>query len=185
MSNGINRFQNKMVRIGTIGGGIIFGGAVLGPYIMPFLPLIIAAAASIAVGLCVRGIFTRKMNRRLNRPYRYTGGDASFASSKSFKNAPKPNKKTARRDAKKARGRVEDESNARTNPPPPPDSLSLYRNLLGLRQGFTSDELKAAYHDAAAKYHPDRYASASRRDRENAESVMKQINEAYAILKAV
>jgi hypothetical protein len=162
---------------------------------MPFLPLIIAVAASGIIGLCVRGIFIGKMNRRLNQPYRYTGGDASSES------APEPNKKTARRSADKARERVDGGSadaahgnggGGSANPPPPesppqstPDSLALYRNLLGLRPGFTSNELKAAYHDAAVKYHPDRYAAASRRDRENAESVMKQINEAYAILKAV
>jgi hypothetical protein len=146
------------------------------------LPLIIAVAASGIIGLCVRGIFIGRMNRRLNQPYRYTGGDASSES------APEPNKKTARRGADKARERV-DSASASANPPPPEpqasDSLALYRNLLGLRPGFTSNELKAAYHDAAVKYHPDRYAAASRRDRENAEALMKQINEAYAILKAV
>jgi len=66
----------------------------------------------------------------------------------------------------------------------PPDSLSLYRNLLGLGPRFTDEELKAAYRNAAAMYHPDRYASASRRDRENAEDLMKKVNEAYETLKS-
>jgi DnaJ-class molecular chaperone len=33
-------------------------------------------------------------------------------------------------------------------------------------------------------YHSDRYASATRRERENAEDLMKKVNEAYENLKA-
>jgi predicted lipid-binding transport protein (Tim44 family) len=66
-----------MVRIGTIIGGVIFGGAILGPYIMPFLPLIITIAASIITGLCIKKIFITKMNKRFNQPYRFTNATAS------------------------------------------------------------------------------------------------------------
>jgi hypothetical protein len=66
---------------------------------------------------------------------------------------------------------------------PPPDVLSFYRSLLGLKLRFTKDELKNAYRGFAEKYHPDRYMSALKRDRENAETLMKQINVAYEILK--
>ena len=66
---------------------------------------------------------------------------------------------------------------------PPPDMLAFYRNLLGLRLRFTHNELKAAFREAATKYHPDRYNTSESRDRENAETLMKQVNEAHEILK--
>jgi DnaJ-class molecular chaperone len=65
----------------------------------------------------------------------------------------------------------------------PPDSLSLYRNLLGLGPRFTGEELKAAYRSAAAMYHPDRFAAATRKERETAGDLMKKVNEAYETLK--
>jgi len=65
------------------------------------------------------------------------------------------------------------------------DLLSFYRNLLGLKLRFSQDELKKSYRDAVVKYHPDRYGSSSPRDRENAEMLMKQVNEAYEKLKEV
>jgi hypothetical protein len=63
------------------------------------------------------------------------------------------------------------------------DLLSFYRSLLGLRHNFSQAELKDAYRKAVGRYHPDRYGSSSPRDRENAEILMKQINEAYERLK--
>ena len=36
---------------------------------------------------------------------------------------------------------------------------------------------------AIGKYHPDKYGTSSPRDRENAERLMKQVNEAYEALK--
>jgi DnaJ-domain-containing protein 1 len=67
--------------------------------------------------------------------------------------------------------------------PPQPDMISFYRNLLGLKLQFTRDELKTAHREAVKKYHPDTYTGASRRDCENAEILMKQVNEAYEVLK--
>jgi hypothetical protein len=67
--------------------------------------------------------------------------------------------------------------------PPQSDMISFYRNLLGLRLQFTRDELKTAHREAVKKYHPDTYTGASGRDRENAEILMKQVNEAYEVLK--
>ena len=64
-----------------------------------------------------------------------------------------------------------------------PDLIAFYRNLLDLKLRFSQDELKTAYRKAVEKYHPDRYGAASLRDRENAETLMKQINEAYDTLK--
>jgi len=63
--------------------------------------------------------------------------------------------------------------------------LSFYRNLLCLKLRFSYDELKKSYREAVGKYHPDRYSSSSPRDRENAEMLMKQVNEAYERLKEV
>jgi DnaJ-class molecular chaperone len=68
---------------------------------------------------------------------------------------------------------------------PPPDMIAFYRNLLGLKLQFTYTELKTAFRESVAKYHPDTYSSSSSRDRENAEMLMKQINEAYDTLKKV
>jgi len=65
------------------------------------------------------------------------------------------------------------------------DLVSFYRNLLGLKLRFSHDELKKSYREAVGKYHPDRYGSSSSRDRENAEMLMKQVNEAYEKLKEV
>jgi len=63
------------------------------------------------------------------------------------------------------------------------DLISFYRNLLGLKLRFSQEELKKSYREAVGKYHPDRYVSSSPRDRENAEMLMKQVNEAYEKLK--
>ena len=63
------------------------------------------------------------------------------------------------------------------------DMIAFYRKLLGLKLRFTQAELKIAYREAVGKYHPDRYGSSSARDRDNAEMLMKQVNEAYEFLK--
>ena len=65
------------------------------------------------------------------------------------------------------------------------DLISFYRNLLGLKLRFSQEELKKSYREAVGKYHPDRYGTSSPRDRENAEMLMKQVNEAYEKLKEV
>jgi hypothetical protein len=65
------------------------------------------------------------------------------------------------------------------------DLESFYRNLLGLKLHFSHDELKKSYREAIGKYHPDRYGTSSPRDRENAEMLMKQVNEAYENLKKI
>jgi hypothetical protein len=65
------------------------------------------------------------------------------------------------------------------------DLLSFYRNLLGLKLRFSQTELKNAYREATRKYHPDRYGASSSRDRDNAEMLMKQVNDAYEKLKEI
>jgi hypothetical protein len=68
---------------------------------------------------------------------------------------------------------------------PSADLISFYRNLLGFRINFTRNELKSAYHEAVAKFHPDKYTTTEARNMENAEILMKQINEAYEVLKKI
>jgi hypothetical protein len=65
------------------------------------------------------------------------------------------------------------------------DLLNFYRNLLGLKLHFSQTELKNAYREAVGKYHPDRYGASSSRDRDNAEMLMRQVNEAYEKLKEI
>jgi curved DNA-binding protein CbpA len=58
----------------------------------------------------------------------------------------------------------------------------FYRNILGLDSGFTAAQLKTAYRECAAQYHPDRFTTAPEKDRRRAEEMMKQINAAYQAL---
>ena len=52
--------------------------------------------------------------------------------------------------------------------------------VLGVREGATSDEIQRAYHDLARKYHPDNFVDETMK--ELAEEKMKEINEAYDFL---
>lgn len=74
-------------------------------------------------------------------------------------------------------------ANAHNENIPRADLLHYYRNLLGLTLRFSHAELKKRYREAVVKYHPDCYENSSVRDRENAETLMKQVNEAYECLK--
>jgi hypothetical protein len=143
----------------------------LAEIITPFLPLAFTVIGSLVFSLLVKQIFVYMLNRRITREYRYTGANPKTQSSR----------KQAKRvhDDASEKGGVNSETVFTQQ-----DSLSIYRSLLGLGQPFTGEELKAAYRSSAAKYHPDRYASASRKERDNAEDLMKKVNEAYEILKA-
>ena len=55
--------------------------------------------------------------------------------------------------------------------------------VLGIDSSATDDEVKRAYRRMAMKYHPDRVAGMSEEMQRNAAEQMKEINEAYEIIK--
>lgn len=55
--------------------------------------------------------------------------------------------------------------------------------ILGIDSSATDDEVKKAYRRMAMKYHPDRVAGMSEELQRNAAEQMKEINEAYDIIK--
>jgi hypothetical protein len=93
-------------------------------------------------------------------------------------NSNKKTSSTSDSDKRKKYKKTSTEEQSYTN-----DLIGFYRNLLGLRLNYTQEELKNAYREAVTKYHPDSYGTASSRDQENAELIMKQINEAYEVLR--
>jgi hypothetical protein len=174
--NAENYVRNKLYRAGMVGGGVLFGLSFLEPVlaaVSPFLPLIAAVLTGLIIGLTVRGIFNLAVNTRLNQSYRYsdTGGASAGTGGE--------NTASSGRQPRKPQQRAGQNPPKREPPPPPPDSKVMYRKILGLGERYTVDELKAAYRDCAAKFHPDRYVKVSERERRRAEEMMKNINEAY------
>lgn len=62
-------------------------------------------------------------------------------------------------------------------------SKDPYR-VLGIDSSATDDEVKKAYRRMAMKYHPDRVAGMGEEMQRNAAEQMKEINEAYEVIKA-
>jgi hypothetical protein len=168
-----SRLQNGVSRLAFLGFSSVLAYAFLEEFISPFIPLIVTVLISLISGFLVRAIFVQLLNKRLFSAYRYTNTNTNKQSVHSRTN----NTDTTSNE------KINHERINRADPFAPPDPFSLYRNLLGLGQRFTSEELKAAYRNCAAMYHPDRYASSSRDERQNAEDLMKKVNEAYERLK--
>jgi curved DNA-binding protein CbpA len=61
------------------------------------------------------------------------------------------------------------------------DHLTYY-DLLRVRDGATDDELKRAFHDFAATFHPDANAGRSARERDALMEIFKRGTEAYMVL---
>ena len=172
MSKTTNRLQSTVARLALLGGSAAVAYTYLDELIMPFIPLLITIVGSLIAGFLVRYIFVFALNKKLVSAYRYTNTQTNTRTNTQTQSQQKRVDNTQNRAASR-------ESPINT----PPDSLSLYRNLLGLGPHFTDEELKTAYRNAAAMYHPDRYAAATRKERETAEDLMKKVNEAYETLK--
>ncbi len=61
-------------------------------------------------------------------------------------------------------------------------SLKPYLEILGLKEGFTKQELKTQYHKLSLKHHPDMWENANRK--KECEVMMTSINDAYARVMA-
>ena len=57
-----------------------------------------------------------------------------------------------------------------------------YYQILGLKKGASDDEIKKAFRKLSIKYHPDKQAGKSDKEKKEAEDKFKEINEAYQIL---
>ena len=57
-----------------------------------------------------------------------------------------------------------------------------YYEILGLKKGASDKDIKSAYRKMAAKWHPDKFATASEEEKKEAEEKFKEINEANTIL---
>ena len=65
-------------------------------------------------------------------------------------------------------------------------NLNDARIILGVTKNASQEEIKQAYRDRTQIFHPDRFSTDSPRDKqnkENAEKMMRDLNEAYVILK--
>ena len=57
-----------------------------------------------------------------------------------------------------------------------------FYELLGISKEATKDEIKKKYREMAKKYHPDRYVNSTKEEKEKAENMFKDINNAYEVL---
>ena len=62
------------------------------------------------------------------------------------------------------------------------DNPNRYYAILGVNKNITKDELKKVYYKLVKKYHPDKFENSSKIEKEKAENMMKDINEAYGYL---
>ena len=61
------------------------------------------------------------------------------------------------------------------------DSKGYYK-LLGVKEDASQDEIKSKYKKLALKFHPDKQANKSEKEKKEAEAKFKEINEAYQVL---
>ena len=54
-----------------------------------------------------------------------------------------------------------------------------YYEVLGITKGASEAEIKKAYRKMAMKFHPDKFSNATDKEKEEAESKFKEINDAY------
>jgi preprotein translocase subunit Sec63 len=58
-----------------------------------------------------------------------------------------------------------------------------YYRILGVGRTAGIEEIKSAFRELALKHHPDKYQNASESKKKEQDKIMKDINEAYAVLK--
>ncbi len=57
-----------------------------------------------------------------------------------------------------------------------------YYTLLGVENGAPADRVRAAFHDLARRYHPDRWAAHPEAERSKAGAIYRRAAEAYRVL---
>ena len=57
-----------------------------------------------------------------------------------------------------------------------------YYEVLGIDKNASESEIKKAYRKMAMQYHPDKFANATDKEKEEAEHKFKEINDAYQVL---
>ena len=57
-----------------------------------------------------------------------------------------------------------------------------YYNILGVERGASDDDIKKAFRKLSMKWHPDRHANDSEKEKKEAEEKFKEIAEAYGVL---
>jgi hypothetical protein len=154
----MSRVQEKIYRLAYIGGIAAF----FLPVFEPFLPLMFTIAGALVLGSFVKFLFRVIVNKKFNRTYRAYNNSSNTGASYNAQ------------EGKRTGANI---------PPRPEDPFEAYRALLDLPAGFTRAQLKKAYRTKAAQYHPDRYGSEPVRKQQNAEEMMKKINDAYNVLK--
>ena len=62
------------------------------------------------------------------------------------------------------------------------DDTTAFYTLLGVEKTATPSQLKKAFHKGALKFHPDKHRSDTEEGKERAETIFKEMAEAYAVL---
>jgi len=57
-----------------------------------------------------------------------------------------------------------------------------YYNILGIDKNASEDDIKKAFRKLSLKWHPDRHANDSEKEKKEAEEKFKEIAEAYGVL---
>ena len=63
-----------------------------------------------------------------------------------------------------------------------PTNSSTYYDVLGVKRSADHAEIRRAYHQAARRWHPDRFVDAVPTEAARAETEMRQVNEAWEVL---
>jgi hypothetical protein len=154
--------MRKLHQLGYIAGMIFLGYTFLRPFLHIILLLVGAFVLFNVIGVIIR------VHKALHQNNNSTAGGRKTSTAHREKAYQEETHRQARQ-----------EETIKHNV----DSLAPHRELFGLSVQYTEAELKSKYRTLAAKYHPDHNSTAGKRKKQNAEDMMKRINEGYAILK--